>query len=100
MREKHKPMTDQDDRDELPGVTKCARCGHRLNNEIECPFCSLFDEPDGKNVLPKWIYLTACFLTSPFSIYFVLKDQRLSLPEKVFASLGSCLWPMYFFTRL
>jgi hypothetical protein len=85
-------MENQEKIDELLGVIKCARCGHRLEGEITCPFCSLFEEAGGKNVLPKWIYLTACFLTSPFSIYFVVKDSRLNVYEKIFASLGCSLW--------
>jgi hypothetical protein len=87
-------MRDQDDIDELLGVTKCAKCGHRLvEGAIECPFCPLFEDASGgRNVLPKWIYLTACFLTSPFSIYFVAKSSRLGICEKAFASLGCFVW--------
>jgi hypothetical protein len=78
--------------DEALGVVRCERCGHRLENEIECPFCSLFPEPAGKRPLPKWIYLTACFLTSPFSIYFIVTTGRLTLFEKLAAVSGCCLW--------
>lgn len=78
--------------DELLGVVRCERCGHRLEGEIECPFCSLFPEPSGKSGLPKWIFVTACFLTSPFSIYFIVKDKRLTGFEKIAAVSGCCFW--------
>ncbi len=29
--------------DEILGVIRCERCGHRLEGEIECPFCPAFD---------------------------------------------------------
>lgn len=29
--------------DEILGVMRCEQCGHRLEGEIECPFCSSFD---------------------------------------------------------
>ena len=76
-----KQMNDHD-RDELLDVVRCERCGHRLENEIECRFCRTFDEPVARSGLPKWIYLTACFLTSPFSIYFIIKSTRLNVLEK------------------
>ena len=85
--------------DEVLGVVRCDRCGHRLENEIECPFCSVFQEPAGKYVLPKWIYLTACFLTSPVSIYFVVKDSRLNSIEKILAVSGCALWLVVFLWR-
>ncbi len=28
----------QDDIDEALGITRCARCGQKLEGEIECPF--------------------------------------------------------------
>ena len=85
--------------DEVLGVVRCDRCGHRLENEIECPFCSLFDEPAKKKLLPKWIYLTACFLTSPLSIYFVVKNSRLNVLEKIAAVSGGCLWFAFYLLR-
>ncbi len=78
--------------DEIVGVVRCDRCGHRLENEIECPFCSSFQEPARKHGLPIWIYITACFLTSPLSIYFVVKTHRLTLFEKILAISGCCFW--------
>lgn len=58
----------QDDIDEVPGITRCARCGHRLEGETECPFCSLFSGKPEKTGLPKWIFITAYFLTLPLSL--------------------------------
>jgi len=86
--------------DEMLGVVRCDRCGHRLGNEIECPFCTPFDEPGKKDGLPKWIYLTACFVTSPLSIYFVLKNNRLNYIEKIVGVSGCCLWAVFYFLRL
>jgi len=83
---------DQDKVDEVFDITRCARCGHRLEGEIECPFCSLFPDSPRKNVLPKWVFLTACFLTSPLSIYFVLKSKRLTFFEKIAAFSGCLIW--------
>ena len=54
----------EDDIDEALGITRCVRCGQKLEGEIECPFCSLFPEKPLNSVLPKWIFITACFMTS------------------------------------
>ena len=81
-----------DDIDEALGITRCARCGHRLEGEIECPFCSLFPEKPIKSGTPKWIFITACFLTSPLSLYAVITTGRLNTFEKVLAFSGCLLW--------
>jgi hypothetical protein len=81
-----------DDINEALGITKCARCGHRLEGEIECPFCSLFPEKPRRSGTPKWIFITACFLTSPLSLYAVITTQRLNIFEKVIAFSGCLLW--------
>jgi hypothetical protein len=86
--------------DELLGVVRCERCGHRLNGEIECPFCSLFPVPSRKERMPKWIFVTACFLTSPLSIYFILKDRRLTAFEKILTASGCCAWFALLLTSL
>ncbi|MBI5410118.1 MAG: hypothetical protein HZA14_12190 [Nitrospirae bacterium] len=78
--------------DEILGITRCARCGHRLEGEIECPFCSLFPNKPQKEGVPKWVYIPACFLTSPLSLYFILKTDRLNKLEKVLAFSGCLLW--------
>ncbi len=85
-------MEDQEQTDEILGIVRCARCGHRLEGEVECPFCSLFEEPTKRDVSPKWIFITACFLTSPLSIYFVLRSNRLNALEKALAASGISLW--------
>lgn len=82
----------RDETDEILGITRCARCGHRLDGEIECPFCSLFPDRTWKDKIPKWIFLTACFLTSPLSLYFIIKTERLSRWEKVITFSGCILW--------
>ncbi len=86
--------------DEVLGVIRCEQCGHRLEDEMECLFCSLFDEPAKRDALPKWIYFTACFLTSPFSLYFIVKNTRLNIVEKIFALSGCCLWLAIYAARL
>jgi len=81
-----------DDTDEILGITRCARCGHRLDGEIECPFCASLPDLTKKDRVPKWIYITACFLTSPFSLYSIIKNDRLNTIEKVFAFSGCFAW--------
>jgi len=78
--------------DDALGITKCARCGHRLNYDIECPFCSLFPDRPVDRALPKWIFITACFLTSPLSLYFIVKTDRLGLPGKILTFSGCVFW--------
>lgn len=85
-------MKDLDNIDEVLGIVRCARCGHRLENEIECPFCSLFPEKKMAGALPKWVYITACFITSPLSIYSIFKSDRLNVFEKGLTAMGCCLW--------
>ena len=74
------------------GIVRCARCGHRLEGEIECPFCSLFPDKPRKKGLSKWVYITACFLTSPLSLYAIIKSERLSVFEKLFTFSGCFFW--------
>ncbi len=78
--------------DEALGITGCVQCGHRLDSKIECPFCSIVQESKGINALPKWIFVTACFLTSPLSIWFVLKSKQLNLVGKALTLSGCLLW--------
>ena len=83
----------QDELDEVIGITRCARCGHRLNGEVECPVCSgFYNESRRKERLPKWVYFIACFLTSPLSLYFILRSRRLSRLDKLLAASGGLLW--------
>ncbi len=78
--------------DEVLGITRCARCGHRLDGQIECPFCAVVEQEPRSHPSNKWVYLMACFLTSPLSIYSVVRTDRLSLGEKVLAVSGCVLW--------
>jgi len=82
--------------DEILGIVRCARCGQRLEGDIECPFCSLFPERAKKRNL-KWVYFTACFLTSPLSIYFIFTNGRLRLFEKVLALSGCLFWFAFYY---
>jgi hypothetical protein len=82
----------QEDIDEVLGITRCAHCGHRLEGETECPFCSLFPSKTKKAGLPKWTFLTACFLTSPLSIYAAMTTKQLNVFEKMFALSGCLFW--------
>lgn len=84
-------MHDDEDIDEVLGIVRCARCGHRLDGDIECPFCTIFQEPPKKKDF-KWVYITACFLTSPLSIYFILTTKRLRIHEKILAVSGCLFW--------
>ena len=83
---------DQDEIDESLGITRCARCGHRLDNEIECPFCSAFPSGGYRAEMPKWIFVTACFLTSPLSLYWIVKTKRLGVIGKALTLSGCLLW--------
>lgn len=86
-------MTDEEARvDEVLGRTRCARCGQVLEGEIECPFCSFFPEKPRVQHTPEWVYVTACFLTSPFSLPFIFTSDRLTPVEKVFAGSGMLAW--------
>ncbi|MBI3608982.1 MAG: hypothetical protein HY207_13560 [Nitrospirae bacterium] len=78
--------------DEMLGRTRCARCGEALDGEIECPFCSLFPDRPRVRRTPKWVFLTACFLTSPLSLPFVLATRRLTNVEKLVAGSGMLVW--------
>ena len=82
----------EDNIDEILGITRCVRCGHRLEGEVECPFCSVVLEQPKKKVLPKWIYITVYFLTSPLSLYAILKTKRLNLFEKILSCSGCLIW--------
>jgi hypothetical protein len=82
--------------DALLGRTRCARCSQILDGEIECPFCSIFPEPVRAKRMPTWVYLTACFLTSPISLPFLYATDRLTPKEKLIAGSGALLWPLLF----
>ena len=88
---------EQDELDEALGISRCAQCGQRLDGEIECPVCSgYYQRPARRSGIPKWIYFTACLITSPISIYFIVRSRRLNLIEKVVAGSGAILWAYVF----
>ena len=82
----------QDNIDETLGITRCVKCGHRLNGEIECPFCAVFPEQKQREKIPKWLFITACFFTSPLSLYVIIKTRRLNNLEKILTFSGCFLW--------
>jgi len=85
-------LMNQDEIDNALGITRCSLCGHRLEGETECPFCSLFPGKRHETGLPKWIFITACFLTSPLSLSAVITTKKLSIFEKLFVFSGCLLW--------
>lgn len=84
--------------DRILGITRCARCGHRLGGEVECPFCSAMRGVEGPERelkrVPLWIYLTAMLLTFPLSSPWLLMSRRLSVPMKA-ATFAACIFWMY-----
>jgi hypothetical protein len=42
--------------------------------------------------LPKWVFIAACFLTSPLSLYSIVTAKRLNVFEKVLAFSGCLFW--------
>jgi len=91
-------IMDREELDDVLGITRCGRCGHRLEGEVECPFCSMFPDAPVKSRVPKWVYLTACFLTSPLSLYFVIRTSRLNHFEKALAASGALVWALLYLT--
>jgi hypothetical protein len=84
---------EREELDEVLGITRCVRCGQRLNGEVECPVCTgYYHAPGQRRGLPRWIYLTACMLTSPLSIPFIVKSTRLSPAQKLLAASGALAW--------
>jgi len=78
--------------DDILGITRCARCGHRLDGLIECPFCAVVEPEPRSHPSNKWVYIVACFLTSPLSIYSIVMTNRLTKGEKIIAVSGCMLW--------
>lgn len=81
-----------DELDEALGISRCAQCGHRLEGEIECPFCSILPPDAPPGFPPKWIFVTACFLTSPLSLPAIIKTDRLTFTGKVLTFFGCLIW--------
>ena len=88
----HDPETDA-----ALGITRCARCGQKLDGEIECPVCTGYYEaghaPSPQaHKFPKWIYLTACFMAFPLSALWYPASGRLALREKALITALGTLW--------
>jgi len=92
MKSRYTNDMEENNIDEILGITRCVRCGHRLEGEVECPFCSIVVESPEKKVMPKWVYITAYFLTSPLSLYAIFKTKRLNHFEKAFSCSGCLMW--------
>lgn len=82
--------------DEILGISRCAQCGHRLEGEVDCPFCSAMRGYEGahrsRKRVPLWIYLTAILLTFPLSIPWIVRSQRLSAPLKAATFAVGLIW--------
>lgn len=78
--------------DEILGITRCARCGQRLEGEISCPVCSGFDEPGTTGRMSSAVFLVACFLSSPLSLPVIWRDGRLVFWQRLIASSGMFFW--------
>jgi len=83
--------------DGIIGVVRCERCGHRLDGHADCPFCAAVGGLDGMDRLPDWIFITACFLTSPFSLYAIYRTDRLGRLGKLLTFSGCLVWAGFFF---
>lgn len=89
-------VMNQDDMDEILGISRCVRCGHRLDGDIECPFCLAISSSGKKSGIPRWAHITAYFLASPFSLYAIIKTGKLNVCEKILASSGFIFWLVLF----
>jgi hypothetical protein len=63
---------------------------------VDCPFCEVVDpmRGPGPRSLPGWVFITACFLTSPLSIPFVLRAPGLGRGARALAISGALLWAL------
>lgn len=52
----------------------------------------MFPDEGKREAMPKWVYITACFMTSPLSIYFVARSTRLNTVEKALSLSGCLMW--------
>jgi hypothetical protein len=84
--------------DEILGITRCARCGHRLEGEVDCPFCAAMRGLEGParerpaRRTPLWVYMTAILLSFPLSIPWILTSRRLNFSQKMVALAVGVLW--------
>lgn len=90
-----------DNTDEILGITRCVNCGHRLEGEVECPFCVAMrgmtsdtrdggDGIDGAYLLPLWVIVTAIFMSFPLSLPWLFLNRRLTGVQKA-ALLAACI---------
>ena len=87
--------------DEILGITRCARCGHRLEGEVDCPFCAVMRGVDGpapedvplgtRHSMSLWIYLTAMLMTFPLSLPWLLMSSRLSASQKAVSLIAGIM---------
>jgi hypothetical protein len=83
---------EQRELDEILGITRCARCGHRLDGHTECPFCAVVEAVPKRPGLPVWIFITACILTSPLGLVGILRTDRLGRLGRSLATSASAIW--------
>jgi hypothetical protein len=83
---------DQDNLDDILGITRCVQCGQRLEGDIECPFCSAVSGMSPKARVPVWLLIAGYFFTAPVSFYFIMKSGRLTVLQKSLCLSGWFLW--------
>lgn len=82
--------------EEALGIVRCVECGHRLDGEEECPFCRAVESFDSPAPSNKWLIVTAGFMTSPLSAYWIIRSPLLSPLEKALALSGAGIWLVTF----
>jgi len=87
--------------EEILGITRCAQCGHRLEGEVECPFCAVmrgYDSPVPEGMarehhgMSLWVYLTAMLMTFPLSLPWLLMSRRLTAAQKAATLAVGVIW--------
>lgn len=82
----------QDNIDDILGITRCVQCGQRLEGDVECPFCSVVSGISPEARVPTWLLITGFFVTAPVSFYFIMKSRRLTVLKKSICLSGCFLW--------
>ena len=87
---------EQERTDEILGITRCARCGHRLEGEVDCPFCEAVRGFDGAGKerprLPLWVLVTAMLMTFPLSLPWIVMSRRLLPWQKAVIAMAGLIW--------
>ncbi len=83
---------DQDELDDILGITRCVQCGQRLEGAVECPFCSAVSGISPQSSVPTWFLITGYFATAPLSFYFIVKSRRLTILQKSICLSGCFFW--------